>query len=342
MGRNRGDRMKNRLAWLLGAFWFLSGCPNLFCQKVTDLPERIQAVMNRPEFAHSSFGVEFYSLDSGKIIYQHNPDKLMVPGSTTKLLTEGTLLELLGGDYRFHTRVYRTGAIKKDGTIDGDIVVVASGDPDLSGRIQPDGTLAFENEDHSYDGSPDTKAVPGDPLLVIKELTAQIASHGIKKIDGRVLVDVSLFPQGSRELGTSIVISPICVNDNIVDVTAAPGANVGDPVSLQISPRTAYVTFINQAKTGAADSKPSIEWQSDVTNPDGSHTVTVSGTMPTGKPSILYAYGVPEPDRFAEMTLVEALREKGVAANFVSTSDKPDFKSLASSYAADKIVRSEE
>ena len=43
----------------------------------------------------------------------------MVPGSTTKLLTEGTMLELFGGDYRFHTRVYRTGPLKKDGVLEG-------------------------------------------------------------------------------------------------------------------------------------------------------------------------------------------------------------------------------
>src|SRR2546430_16963983 len=110
--------------------------------------------MSRPEFAHSTFGVEFYSLDSGKVLYQLNSDKLMVPGSTTKLLTEGTVLELLGGDYRFHTRVYRTGTMKKNGVLEGDIVVVASGDPNLSGRVQSDGTLAFENMDHSY-GGPD-------------------------------------------------------------------------------------------------------------------------------------------------------------------------------------------
>ena len=69
--------------------------------------------MSRPEFAHSSFGVEFYSLDNSKLIYQLNADKLMVPGSTTKLLTEGAMLELLGGDYQFHTRVYRSGPSRK-------------------------------------------------------------------------------------------------------------------------------------------------------------------------------------------------------------------------------------
>src|SRR5919108_2613380 len=90
-------------------------------QSASTLEQRIQAVMSRPEFAHSTFGVEFYSLDSGKVLYRFNPDKLLVPGSTTKLLTEGTILELLGGEYRFHTRVYRAGLIKKDGTLEGDV-----------------------------------------------------------------------------------------------------------------------------------------------------------------------------------------------------------------------------
>src|SRR5256886_3713420 len=144
------------------------------------LAERVQQVIDRPEYRRSSFGVAFYDLDSQTPLFTLNADKLFVPGSTTKLVTEGTGLELLSPDYRFHTRIYRTGPIKKDGTLDGDLVLVAAGDPNLSGRVQPNGTLAFQNEDHAYDGSPDTKAVPGDPLLVIHELTDQIAPHPIR------------------------------------------------------------------------------------------------------------------------------------------------------------------
>ncbi|HEV2246107.1 MAG TPA: D-alanyl-D-alanine carboxypeptidase, partial [Terriglobia bacterium] len=269
--------------------------PQLRAQS-TLLAKQIREIADRPEYRHSSFGIEVYSLDDNKVVFSRDADKLFTPASTTKLLTMGSAMELLGKDFRFHTFIYRTGPIDSDGTLKGDLVLVASGDPDLSGRIRPDGTLAFENEDHSYDGSPDTKAVPGDPLLVIRELASQVVSHGVKKIDGRVLVDISLFPQGTRELGTGVVISPICVNDNIVDVTAVPGKNAGDDVILNVSPRTSYVTFVNQAKTAAADSKPSITWQSDIINPDGSHKVTVTGTMPAGKPSILYAYAIPEPD----------------------------------------------
>jgi D-alanyl-D-alanine carboxypeptidase len=105
------------------------------------LAQRIEAIMARPEFRHAFFGMEFRALDTGKAIYALNADKLFVPGSTTKLLTEGTALELFGPDYRFHTRLYRAGEIKKDGTLDGDLVIVAGGDPNLSGRLRDDGTL---------------------------------------------------------------------------------------------------------------------------------------------------------------------------------------------------------
>ena len=54
------------------------------------LAERIQRIVDRPEFKRAIFGVEFYSLDSSKPIYTMNAEKLFVPGSTTKLLTEGT------------------------------------------------------------------------------------------------------------------------------------------------------------------------------------------------------------------------------------------------------------
>src|SRR5437667_669656 len=151
------------------------------------LAQRIQIIMDRPEFRHAIFGIEFYSLDAGKVVYSINADKLFTPGSTTKLLTEGTALTLLGADFRFHTRVYRTGPVGADGTLDGDLVLVASGDPNLSGRINADDTLAFENEDHSYDGDPNTRAVPGDPLLVIRGLAQQVTDQPIKKLRGYVI-----------------------------------------------------------------------------------------------------------------------------------------------------------
>ncbi|MGH9326941.1 MAG: D-alanyl-D-alanine carboxypeptidase/D-alanyl-D-alanine endopeptidase, partial [Terriglobia bacterium] len=297
------------------------------------LAARIQQIIHRPVFRHASFGIEFYSLDTHQPIYTLNPQKLFTPASTTKLLTEGTAMELLGPDYRFHTRVYRTGPIDAEGNLHGDLVLVASGDPNLSQRVQPNGTLAFENDDHCYGGS----VVPGDPLIVLKRLAEQVAAHGIRQIDGQVLVDVSLFPEGERELGTGTVISPIIVNDNIVDVTLSPGPAPGAPVALNISPVTPYVRFINLATTAPADTQPDVEWTKDEVNPDGTHTVTVTGTLPVGKPSVLVPYAVPQPSRFAELALLEELHNLGITASSAASA-KPDFKALSAWYTAQNLV----
>ena len=302
-------------------------------------PERLQAVMNRPEFAHAHFGIEICSLDTGARVFALNENKFFVPASTTKLLTEGTALELLGPDYRFHTRIYRTGKINSHGVLDGNLVLVASGDPDLSGRIQADGTLGFENEDHSY-GGVDSKGLPGDPLQVMAQLADQIAAKGIRKIKGRVLVDAKLFPEGTRELGTGVVISPIVVNDNIIDVLASPGATEGAPVKLQIRPETGYLHFVNHATTTKAGIRGDINYDDGELHTDGTRTVTVNGSLPLGAATAMYSYAVPEPSRFAATAVVELLRKRGIeiADKGTATTRGTNPQPLAADYDTDHLV----
>lgn len=303
-------------------------------QESPGLADAIQKVLSRPVFRHASFGIEFYSLDANKALYELNPQRLFTPASTTKLLTEGTALALLGPDYRFHTRIYRTGPVDADGVLRGNLVMVASGDPNLSQRIQPDGALAYENDDHCYGGPP----VPGDPLIVIKQLAAQVAAHGIKQVDGRVLVDATLFPEGQPELGTQTIISPVVINDNIVDVIASPGPAPGAPVNLAVSPETTYVQFVNHAVTGPPSAEPDIEWSKDQVNPDGTHTVTATGTMPVGKPRQNFPYAIPQPSRFAEIVLATALQADGVTVTSDGGGAPPDFQALSANYTPGNLV----
>ncbi len=299
------------------------------------LAAQVQRIIHRAEFRHASFGIEFYSLDIHRSVYQLNPEKLFAPASTIKLLTEGAALELLGPNYRFHTRVYATGPISSDGVLHGDLVLVASGDPNLSQRVQPDGALAFQNDDHSYGGA----AVPGDPLTVVEQLARRVAGQGVKRIAGRVLVDVSMFPEGEVEQATNTVISPIIINDNIVDVEASPGSELGAPVVLQASPASAYVHLINHATTGPADSEPGIQWSSDQVNSDGTHTVAATGNMPIGKRAALFPYPAPQPSRFAQMVFAEALRRAGIAVpSDQSSVGAPDFSALRASYTAQNLI----
>lgn len=309
-----------------------------WAQQPQTFSQRVSSIVSRPEYKHATFGIEIFSLDTQEALFTMNAQQFFTPGSTTKLLTEGTALALLGKDFRFHTPIYRTGGIDSRGVLNGDLVLVASGDPNLSNRIQPDDTLAFENEDHSYGGLPNTKAVPGDPLKVIRELADQIAAKGIKQVHGRVLVDTSLFPEGDRELGTGVVISPVSVNDNVLDVTITPGAKANAPAAVAVSPRTAYVTIINKVVTSPAGSILHLDDPSDVASPDGTYTVTLTGSVPAGGHPTLIAYPVSLPSRFAETELLECLREKGIAAGLPSVTDKVDFAQEARFYKPENLV----
>jgi D-alanyl-D-alanine carboxypeptidase/D-alanyl-D-alanine-endopeptidase (penicillin-binding protein 4) len=179
--------------------------------------------------------------------------------------------------------------------------------------------------------------VPGDPLIVLRTLARQVRDRGIRRISGHVIVDASLFPEGDRELGTGVVISPIVLNDNLVDVTVTPRSD-GAPALLTVSPPTAYVRFINKVVTAAAGTRPRIRWSSDSMRTDGSRVVVASGVFPRGAAPILYSYAVPQPSRYAEMAFAEALRAEGVAASPRVYSVRPDLVRLRSSYGPANMV----
>ena len=57
-----------------------------------------------------------------------------------------------------------------------------------------------------------------------------------------------------RELGTNVVLSPMVLNDNVVDIVVTPGAKAGENVTVKVSPSTPYLTVDNTLTTGAPDS----------------------------------------------------------------------------------------
>jgi D-alanyl-D-alanine carboxypeptidase/D-alanyl-D-alanine-endopeptidase (penicillin-binding protein 4) len=307
---------------------------------IAKMAHDVAAIVGRPALRASQFGMAFYDLDTGRIVYQRDADKYFVAASTTKVLTESTTLSLLGPNYRFTTPVYRDGTLDASGVLHGDVVLRAAGDPNLSNRIQPDGTLAFENEDHAYGGSPDTKAVPGDPLAVLRDLARQVAAHGVKAVTGSAIVDDSLFPDTTQELGTNTNVAPIAVNDNVVDVTISPAAKPGDPVHVSVSPVTPYVQFVNTAVTGAARSTNTIDMPTDVADTAGNRRVTITGSLPLDSKPILYAYPVPSARRFAEVAFTQALSDAGVRVEQQPAQTAPDAKTLATAYTSANLIAS--
>ena len=318
-------------AWWAGLTGLLLA--NTAVAQAPSLAERIDRIADRPEFKGAVIGVKVASIDRDSTYYVRNGDQLFVPGSTTKLLTVGTALNLLGADYRFHTKVYRTGPVAA-GTLRGDLVLVASGDPNLSDRIRGD-SLLFVNEDHSYGSDPTTDLVAGDPLAVMRELAGQVKRHGIRRIAGRVLVDARLFDANERELGTGVMISPAILNDNIVDLVVSAGERAGAPARLTVLPETPYVHVVNRIVTVAADSATDGDISSDSLNADGSRTIVLSGTKRLGGTPGMLGYKVPEPDRFLAAGLRRALADSGVVTTTGTRASRP---ALPDRYDPDQVV----
>ncbi|MFA6167034.1 MAG: D-alanyl-D-alanine carboxypeptidase/D-alanyl-D-alanine-endopeptidase [Gemmatimonadaceae bacterium] len=293
--------------------------------------KRIQQVMDRAEFAHATWGLEFYDLQSKKTLYAVNRERLFVPGSTTKLVTTGTAFATLGANHQFHTRMYRTGPVR-DGIVQGDLVFVASGDPNLTRWQHPEGAYAFVDSDHSYGGPP----LPGDPLFSLRQLALQVAHRGIRGATGQLLVDASLFREGMRELGTRIVVSPVIINDNVIDIVVTPGARAGEPAAVSVTPQTAYLTVhanLTTVDSGTAAMVRAVEDSADKDH----RTLVITGRVPVG-PAANRRWSVPVPSRFGEILLSEVLNETGVRVIPRLATRTPDWAQLARGYADSLLV----
>lgn len=123
-------------------------------------------------YEHAFWGVLAVDLETGKPVHARNADRFFAPGSTAKVVTVSAAWDVLGGDHRFRTPIYRTETVT-DGRLDGNPVLVASGDLTMGGRTLPDGQIAYTPIDHTY-----ANVIPGatltdtDPLAGLEELAA--------------------------------------------------------------------------------------------------------------------------------------------------------------------------
>ena len=80
---------------------------------------------------YSQLGLMVYDLTDQTVVFRHNERQRMRPASTMKLVSAITALDVLGGNYRFRTSLFRTGDIS-DGVLRGNLYCMGSMDPTFS------------------------------------------------------------------------------------------------------------------------------------------------------------------------------------------------------------------
>src|SRR5258706_15835783 len=99
------------------------------------LRTRLAAHIAQPRFAPAAWGIKIVSLDTGKTIFEHNPQKYFNPASNAKLYTTALALEHLGADFRIKSSLYSTTRPDASGTLKGDLILYGRGDPTMAARL---------------------------------------------------------------------------------------------------------------------------------------------------------------------------------------------------------------
>jgi D-alanyl-D-alanine carboxypeptidase/D-alanyl-D-alanine-endopeptidase (penicillin-binding protein 4) len=294
-----------RSATLL-ALLFLGVHPHTIC--ADNPPDRIQSLVTAPEYNGARWGILAVDLETKKPVYALNADMRFAPASVTKLYSCAGAMLAIGLDHRYETPVYRRGEVDK-GVLNGDLILVAQGDLTLGGRTTADGKLAFKDHDHIYAGylSIQTELTDTDPLAGLNELARQVKAYGIRSISGDVLIDDRLFQRERGSGSGPTIVTPIVVNDNIVDVVVTPGAKAGDPATIKVRPETALYRVESKVETVTREKVARVRLESTVFG-----RIRVIGEISANMNPVVRIYPVEDPVQFARALFVEALRREGV------------------------------
>jgi D-alanyl-D-alanine carboxypeptidase/D-alanyl-D-alanine-endopeptidase (penicillin-binding protein 4) len=272
------------------------------------LVRRIEGVLTAPGFQNGHWGVLVVDRKTGQVVYERNADQLFAPASVTKLFSTAAALIDLGPGYRFQTPLVRRGEVDAKGKLRGELILIAQGDLCMGGRTGPEGTLLFKDEDHTYSGGNlRSEIVSTNPLAGLDHLAREVQAVGIREIVGDVIVDDRLFsPAFTTGSGPSRV-SPIVINDNVIDVLARPAAKAGEPASVRTEPPTQFVTIDAFVETVEAGKPATLTVEHA-----GPQKYAVRGRLPVGHAQVVKIAEIEEPASFARALLIEALRRRGV------------------------------
>jgi serine-type D-Ala-D-Ala carboxypeptidase/endopeptidase (penicillin-binding protein 4) len=288
-----------------------------------ELGSDVAETMNSSFYKYGEWGyLEVDPSDGTTVHVLGPPDRLYIPGSSTKLFSVSATLDDLGFDHRFETPVYAQGEVK-NATLSGNLVLVASGDLTMGGRTTKDGSVDYTDVDHTYANDvPGATLTPENPLAGLDEIAEQVYKSGITQVDGDVIIDDRLFdlaPSGEPNPNLDPWPNPITINDNLIDVEITPGQVGEAPESVTWRPHVAPYQIDVQAKTVAAGEPNTVS----VSPPASDGRIVVSGNIASDAGTLLRVASVEDPAAFARTALIEALERAGVSVSASPTGSNP-------------------
>lgn len=255
------------------------------------LSDAITEVLGNGDFRDATWGALVVDIATGERLYANNEYRRFIPASNVKLFTTAAVLDALGPDFRYTTRLYADGDVR-GGTLHGSLVVRGAGDPTFGGR---------------YTG--------GDLMMTFRAWADSLSARGIRRITGPVVGDDDVFDDLGLGAGWSwddlvygyaAPISGLQFNEGTVTLTAR-GTTAGQPASLSVVPDLGgYVTLVNRTTTTDGG-----ESQGRYARALAANAYTVSSSLPAGA-TLTQALAVVNPTDYFVQMLVATLRREGI------------------------------
>jgi D-alanyl-D-alanine carboxypeptidase/D-alanyl-D-alanine-endopeptidase (penicillin-binding protein 4) len=268
--------------------------PTTDAQSTGVLAARIDLFLAKYDLTAGQIGVIVRDGATGRVLYARSADRPLKPASNNKILTTAAALHVLGRDYRYRTLVALRGAPTSD-TLRGDLVVVGSGDPSISGRFVPD----------------------HDRKAIFRRWAELLLQRGIRRIAGDVVgIDDAFddqpqapgWPAEDRGEWYCAEVSALTYNEGCVDIRwQGTNGRDNEPATFDLIPPTRYVQLVNFVTT--ARGKDSCERYYE--RAEKKNAITARGRVAEGEP-VFDSATVANPTLFFVTVLTETLRESGI------------------------------
>ncbi|WP_184549557.1 D-alanyl-D-alanine carboxypeptidase/D-alanyl-D-alanine-endopeptidase [Mucilaginibacter sp. FT3.2] len=267
-----------------------------------DLQTRLSTAFSRlqadSQCRYASLSLTVLDAKTGEQVFGVNPNQGLATASTLKTITSVTAFNILGADFRYQTQLGYSGSITADGTLNGDVIIKGSGDPTL-------GSWRYEQTKEAH---------------VLALMTDALKTAGIKKINGRVIGDDSIFgtqsiPEGWiwQDIGNyyGAGTSGLCWRENQFDIKFRTGA-VGNPVTVSYTvPNVSYLTFKSELVNGPAGSGDNAY----AFLPVGGKVMYLRGSYAIDKDKKSIAAAMPDAAYDAALRLSDTLKKLGIAVS---------------------------
>ena len=263
---------------------------------------------------NSSLSFCVLNLSNAETVTEFNSEKSLIPGSVLKLFTSAAALGLLEPEYRFTTKIGYTGNLnKKDGRLDGNIIISGSGDPAL-------GSEYFYDHYRNF----------------LSDWVTEIKKLGIKKISGRIITDDSRYDYqpvpakwlwedagnyyGAGTYGLSLF-------DNTIEIHFRTSGEGSIPVITRFSPGVCRFEISNNL-TASGNTDKGYVFRAPYSNYGW-----IEGTIPVNRDDFVLKASVSDPPLLLAKIIDNMLDSMGV-----DVSDDPSTIRIESGLTAEKVT----